>query len=193
MLNTPFKFGARAKTVLAILILVAAITPSLPFARVLIQTSMAFHMLFQIPMLILAGYVCKTQTDANYSLTESFAQWLWIYFAGLFWMLPISMDKALLYPLWDLFKIISLLITGAVLRVVFKSNRVLALFFIGSTAMMLFFVGFYYQSTDLRLCNAYLIESQQEAGVGLILAASLLLTFLFWKIKQGLAAAELNN
>lgn len=193
MLSTSFNFSAKTKTVLAALILLAAITPSLPFARDLIQSSMAFHMLFQIPMLILAGYVFKTQSSANYSLTESFAQWLWIYLAGLFWMLPISLDKALLYPIWDIFKIISLLITGAILKVVFKSHRVLALFFIGSTAMMLFFVGFYYQETDVRLCNAYLIESQQETGAGLIVAASLLLVFLFWKIQQDLTAAELTK
>ena len=193
MLNTTFNFSAKTKTVLATLTLVAAITPSLPLTRVLIQSSMAFHMLFQIPMLILAGYVFKTQSKANYSLAESFAQWLWIYLAGLFWTFPISLDKALLYPIWDVFKIISLLITGAVLKVVFKSHRVLALFFIGSTAMMLFFVGFYYQETDVRLCNAYLIESQQETGTGLIVAASLLLAFLFWKIQQELAVAELTK
>ncbi len=189
MLNTTHNFSAKTKTVLSTLILLAAITPSLPFARVLIQSSMAFHMLFQIPMLVLAGYVFKAQSNASYSLTESFAQWLWIYLAGLFWMLPISLDMALLYPIWDIFKLVSLFITGAILKVVFKSHQVLALFFIGSTAMMLFFVGFYYQETDLRLCNAYLIESQQATGTGLIVAASLLLAFLFWKIQKGLVAA----
>lgn len=193
MLNPIFNFGTKTKTVLAALVLVVAITPSLPYARVFIQSSMTLHMLFQIPMLILAGYVLKTQSNASYSLTESFAQWLWIYLAGLFWMLPISLDKALLYPMWDIFKIISLLITGATLKVVFQSHRVLALFFIGSTAMMLFFVGSYYQETDVRLCNAYLIESQQATGSGLIVAASLLLAFLFWKIQQALAAAEINT
>ena len=185
---------ANAKPVLASLILLAAITPSLPFAHIIIQSSMAFHMLIQIPLLVLAGYALKKiPNTADYSLAESLAQWLWVYLAGLFWMLPISLDKALLYPLWDLFKIISLLITGAILKVVFLSHRVLALFFIGSTAMMLFFVGFYYQETNVRLCNAYLIESQQETGTGLIIVAVLLLAILFWKIQQGLLEAELTN
>ena len=182
---------ANAKTILATSIFIVAIMPSLPFAHIVIQSSMAFHMLIQIPMLILAGYVLKKiSSTIDHSLAESLAQWLWIYLSGLFWMLPISLDKALIYPIWDIFKVITLLITGAILKVVFQSHRVLALFFIGSTAMMLFFVGFYYQGTNVRLCNAYLIESQHEAGSGLIMAASLLLGFLFWKIQQGLVTAD---
>lgn len=184
----------KTKAVLSVLALVVAVTPSLPFARVLIQSSMAFHMLFQIPMLILAGYLLNSMPkNAQYTLLESIAQWLWIYLSSAFWMLPISVDKALLYPAWDIFKLLSLLITGAVLKVVFQSHRLLALFFIGSMTMMLFFVGFYYQQTDVRLCNAYLIESQQVTGTGLIILASGLLLFLFWKIQQGLSASEFKQ
>ncbi|MGB4812406.1 MAG: hypothetical protein WBP13_08015 [Methylophilaceae bacterium] len=185
---------AKSRVVLPFFILALAIFPSFPVVRVLIENSMTFHMLFQIPMLILAGYLLKNKPkDVQYSLMQSFAQWLWIYLAGLFWMLPISLDKALIYPAWDIFKIISLLITGAILKVVFQSHRILALFFIGSTTMMLFFVGFYYQGTDVRLCNAYLIESQQVTGIGLVVVASLLLLFLLWKIQQGLKAMESNK
>jgi hypothetical protein len=181
----------KTKAMFRVSVLIIAVTPSLPFACVLIQSSMPFHMLFQIPMLILAGYLLKNKPkNVQYSLFESTAQWLWIYLSSTFWMLPISVDKALLYPAWDIFKLLSLLITGAVLKVVFQSHRLLALFFIGSMAMMLFFVGVYYQQTDTRLCNAYLIESQQVTGIGLIVIACLLLFFLFFKIQQGLAATD---
>lgn len=152
---------------------------------------MTFHMLVQIPMLIIAGYCLKQKIlGSQYTLAASISQWLWVYLASAFWMLPISLDKALLYPEWDVLKILSFLITGAVLKIVFQSQRLLALFFIGSMVMMLFFVGFYYQQTDIRLCNAYLIESQQVTGIGLIASACLLLTFLFFKIHQGLATAD---
>jgi hypothetical protein len=182
-------FTVKTKVMINVSILIVAVTPSLPFARVLIQSSMPFHMLFQIPMLILAGNLLKSKPQkVQYSLFESTAQWLWIYLSTTFWMLPISVDKALLYPAWDIFKLLSLLITGAVIKVVFHSNRLLALFFLGSMAMMLFFVGFYYQQTDTRLCNAYLIESQQVTGIGLIVIACLLLLFLFFKMRQSLVA-----
>lgn len=182
-------FTVKTKVMINVSVLIVAVTPSLPFARVLIQSSMPFHMLFQIPMLILAGNLLKSKPQkVQYSLFESTAQWLWIYLSTTFWMLPISLDKALLYPAWDIFKLLSLLITGAVIKVVFHSNRLLAVFFIGSMAMMLFFVGVYYQQTDTRLCNAYLIESQQVTGIGLIVIACLLLLFLFFKIRQSLVA-----
>jgi hypothetical protein len=181
----------KTQAIFSVSALITAVTPSLPFARVLIESSMTFHMLFQIPMLIFAGYLLKNKPKkVQYTLFESTAQWLWIYLSSTFWMLPISIDKALLYPPWDVFKLLSLLITGAVLKVVFQSNRLLALFFIGSMAMMLFFVGFYYQQTDTRLCNAYLIESQQVTGLGLIVIACLLLSFLFFKIQRNLVATD---
>lgn len=184
-------FTEKTKVMFSVSVLIIAVTPSLPFACVLIHSSMPFHMLFQIPMLILAGKLLKNKPkNVQYSLFESTAQWLWIYLSTTFWMLPISVDKALLYPAWDIFKVLSLLITGAVVKVVFHSNRLLALFFIGSMTMMLFFVGVYYQQTDTRLCNAYLIESQQLTGIGLIVIACLLLLFLFFKIHQSLAATS---
>ena len=180
--------------ILSLLVLASAIALSLPKVRHLIESSMAVHMLVQMPLLILAGYLIHTRPQhSSYKLTTSAAQWLWIYLTSMFWMLPISLDKALIYPAWDVFKIVSLLITGAVLKLVFQSYRLLALFFIGSMVMMLFFVGFNYQQSDVRLCNAYLIESQQLTGTGLIIVASSLLLFLFWKIKQELAANEFNQ
>ncbi|MBC7787919.1 MAG: hypothetical protein H7Z18_10965 [Methylophilaceae bacterium] len=151
-------------------------------------------MLVQMPLLIFAGYSFDiTKQKVSYKLNTSAAQWLWIYLTTMFWMLPISLDKALIYPVWDIFKILTLLITGIVLKVVFQSHRLLALFFIGSTVMMLFFAGFNYQQSDVRLCNAYLIESQKITGSGLIIVASALLLFLFWKIKQELAASEMRG
>ena len=182
------------KLIFPLSILLLAITPSLPFANSLIQSSMAFHMLVQLPMLVLAGYLIAQiglinkiyHHSLSSSLSVTLAQWLFIYLASVFWMLPISLDQALIAPEWAIFKIVSLVTTGILLQKVFKSHRLLALFFIGSMAMMLFFVGYYYQDTDIRLCNAYLIESQQLTGTGLMAAASLLLLFLFYRIKISL-------
>lgn len=192
--DTQLRYWSYLKQALPILVLIAAIGLSLPNVRNLIASSMAVHMLVQMPLLILAGYSLNIHKQkVSYTLTISAAQWLWIYLTTMFWMFPISVDKALIYPAWDIFKIFSLLVTGIVLKVVFQSHRLLALFFIGSTVMMLFFVGFNYQQSDVRLCNAYLIESQQITGTGLIILASALLLFLFWKIKQELAASEMIN
>ena len=174
----------KVKSLTTIVVLLAAIMPSTHYFNELNQSNMAFHMLFQLPMLILAGYMLYEKKFKQYLLIDNVAMWLWIYFSGLFWMLPISLDKALINPSWDVFKIISLLITGALLKVVLNSYRILSLFFIGSTVMMLFFVGIYFQTTENRLCNAYLIESQQITGYGLIILAFLILiALLFFLVK----------
>lgn len=168
----------EAEKLIVVVVFLAAIIPSTPYFNELNQSNMAFHMLFQLPMLILAGYMLNEREIKKYLLIDNVAMWLWIYFSGLFWMLPISLDKALINPFWDLFKIISLLVTGVLLKKVLNSYRILALFFIGSTVMMLFFAGIYFQTTDNRLCNAYLIESQQLTGFGLIIGAFLMLVAL---------------
>ncbi|WP_020167801.1 MULTISPECIES: hypothetical protein [Methylotenera] len=156
------------------LFILLAITPSTPIFKYLIADSMAFHMLVQIPLLILAGYLigrCLKLHPNPKSLYIILSCWLWFLFATLFWMLPISLDKALLSYGWDFFKIISLMLSGLLLTIALSSSKILSLFFIGSTVMMLFFIGYYYQDTTLRLCNSYLIESQQNAGIGLIAMA----------------------
>lgn len=177
-LNVNITTKLNCKTILIVLFLLVSIMPSFSVGKGLIQSSMMFHMLIQIPMLILAGYLLNNFHSNKNTLSKTFSLWLWIYLSGLFWMLPINLDKALAYPSWDLFKVLSLLITGACLKAVFKSYRGLALFFIGSTVMMLFFIGLYFQTTDVRLCNAYLIESQQAAGLGLIILSFIILSAL---------------
>lgn len=177
-----FEVGAtpntKVKKILITFVFVMAILPSFPELRVFIQESMAFHMLFQMPMLIFSGYLLYGKVYKYSPLTTFVSYWLWIYLSGLFWMLPISLDAALTSPLWDIFKITSLIVTGALLKIVLQRYKELALFFIGSTVMMLFFIGVYFQETKLRLCNAYLIESQQLTGFGLIILAFLMLLAL---------------
>ncbi len=173
--------------------LVLAVMPSLPVFRFLIASSMTFHMVVQIPALILAGYLVARQLFAvttiavgNFQLSISLSSWLWILLASMFWMLPISLDKALINPYWDVFKIITLLLSGVFLRPAFAGPKVLSLFFIGSTIMMLFFIGYFYQGSELRLCNSYLIESQQTAGLGLILLAFTLLFVSIFMLRKEL-------
>ncbi len=167
---------------LAWVFLILAVVPSLPMFRFLLASSMTFHMVVQIPALIIAGYLISGQvfTIAHASaersrLNLSLSCWLWILFASMFWMLPISLDKALINSYWDIFKVITLLLSGVFLKPAFAGPKILSLFFIGSTIMMLFFIGYFYQGSELRLCNSYLIESQQTAGLGLILLAFTLL------------------
>ena len=181
----------QLKTSIIWLFLVLSVAPSLPMFRVLIESSMSFHMVVQIPALIIAGYLLsmlplfyQQYTKEPLTLNLSLGFWLWILFASMFWMLPISLDKALINPYWDVFKITTLLLSGLLLRHTFTGPKILSLFFIGSTIMMLFFIGYFYQGSELRLCNSYLIESQQTAGLSLILLAFSLLFVSLFKIRK---------
>jgi hypothetical protein len=166
-------------------LLLLAIAPSLPPFRFLIENSMALHMAVQIPFLIIAGYFLGRQFSTKTTLTFSLSCWLWIALASAFWMLPISLDKALLNPYWDIFKMISLLLAGFLLKPALAGSKILALFFIGSGVMMLLFIGYFYQDSPLRLCNSYLIESQKTAGMALMAWAFAILLAAIAALSKG--------
>lgn len=168
-----------------VLFLIAAIAPSLPPFKFLLASSMVIHMLIQIPALVLAGYCLTAQNKPiNSALSLSLSCWLWILLASTFWMLPISLDKALISSNWDIFKIITLVLSGMLLKPAFAGPKILSLFFAGSSLMMLFSVGHFYKDSESRLCNSYLLASQQTTGLGLMLLAAALLLFALYKLRH---------
>lgn len=178
----------------SVLFLIVAIAPSLPPFRYLLASSMVIHMLIQIPALVLAGYWLAAQNKPiNSALSLSLSCWLWILLASTFWMLPISLDKALISSNWDIFKIITLLLSGILLKSALAGPKVLSLFFVGSSLMMLFSVGHFYQNSESRLCNGYLLASQQSTGLGLMLLATALLLFALFKLRQDIFEPSLKK
>lgn len=176
------------------LFLIAAIAPSLPPFKFLLASSMVFHMLIQIPALVMAGYWLNAQNKPlNSALSLSLSCWLWILLASSFWMLPISLDKALIYSNWDIFKIITLVLSGMLLKPALAGPKILSLFFVGSSLMMLFSVGHFYQNSESRLCNSYLLASQQSTGLGLMLLATALLLFALFKLRHDIFEPSLKK
>ncbi len=191
-----FKQKKSIKIYASWLFLIAAISPSVPPLKFLLASSMTVHMVIQIPALVLAGYLLNTQSKQLYStthLTLSLSCWLWILLASMFWMLPISLDKALIDYNWDILKLLTLILSGALIKPALAGPKVLSLFFVGSSIMMLFSVGHFYQNSESRLCNSYLLSSQQSAGLGLIILASSLLLFTIYKIKNDIVEPSQND
>jgi hypothetical protein len=86
-----------------------------------------------------------------------------------YWMLPISIDRAVVMPQVDVFKLLSLLASGALVKTsISRSPAVLQLFFVGYTVSMLISTGVFLATTERRLCNAYSMESQLSAGYGVV-------------------------
>ena len=153
---------------------VAACALSVPPLRSLIEQSMVWHMVVQMPLLLLAGWVgagalawqpAATSRWNQYGLTSLMA----IQFFFAYWMLPVAIDRAVVLPSFDLLKLLSLLVCGALLRrAVVGAPAALQLFFAGYAMSMLLAAGAFLATSERRLCNAYSLESQLRAGYGLM-------------------------
>jgi len=161
---------------------VVAVALSVPPLRSVIEQSMAWHMVFQMPLLVLAGALAAGAWPQRFMLNQltAFNHFGLTGFMAAqaiiaYWMLPLAIDRAVVSPSFDAIKILSLLTCGTLLFSAFKrAPGALQLFFMGYWVSMMCWLGIYFATTDLRLCNAYSLESQVSAGYGL-LALGLLL------------------
>ena len=152
-----------------------AIALSVPPGRSLIEQSMAWHMVVQMPTLFAGGwFLMSGGWDTQ---KTSLGHWNQFGLTGLiaaqfiitYWMLPISIDRAVVMPQVDVFKLLSLMVSGALIKTsISRSPAVLQLFFVGYIVSMLITTGVYLATTERRLCNAYSMESQLSAGYGVV-------------------------
>jgi uncharacterized membrane protein YqaE (UPF0057 family) len=177
----------------------AAMVLSLPPLRVLIEQGMAWHMVVQMPLLAAAGWLASRavhmastegadegsaqRVSADTASATRSRRWPPVNRLGLtgfmavqciaaYWMLPSAIDRAVVLPMVDAAKIASLFAAGWWLRNAFRlAPPAVQLFFAGTTLPMAVWLGSYLASTDLRLCNAYSLESQVNAGRGLVALA----------------------
>jgi len=137
---------------------------------------MLWHMVVQMPLLVLAGWL--TMSAWHPSRAHQFmASWNVYGLNGFFltflilayWMLPSAIDRAVVLPEADGLKLLTLFTAGALSKhALDRSPSVLQLFFVALTVSMLIWLGFYFITTELRLCNAYSLASQVSTGWGLI-------------------------
>jgi len=154
-----------------------ALALSLPPGRALIEQSMVWHMLVQMPLLVVAGWWAAAGAPRlgerinRHGLTGfMLAQCITAY-----WMVPALIDRAVVLPWADAGKLVSLWVAGVALRHGYRQAPLaVQLFFAGYGLPMLAWLGYYLASTDLRLCNAYSLESQMRAGQGLVMLATVL-------------------
>jgi hypothetical protein len=154
-----------------------AITP----VRALLEASMPGHMLIQIPLLILAGFLFGSAIASRlHSTIERFdphgiALVLVSVFAFGYWMLPRSLDAALATPGMELVKFLSLpLLVGLPVGICWSLlSTVTRGFTLANGIAMLGVLGWLYLVAPVRLCNYYLASEQIRVGQGLLLLATL--------------------
>jgi hypothetical protein len=171
-MNVP---SGALRMALALSVLLVSVALSLPPARRLIEQSMVWHMAVQVPLLIVAGWL-SAGALSKASAWRWTADWNRYGLTGLlaaevvlaYWMLPSAIDRAVVSPLADMLKVMTLLAGGALLQnAIPRAPAVLQLFVMGSAVPMAVWLGAYFATTDRRLCNAYTLDSQAAAGIGI--------------------------
>ncbi|MEC5214064.1 hypothetical protein RCH06_002625 [Polaromonas sp. CG_9.5] len=157
---------------------------ALPPARHFLEASMTRHMLVQFPLLALAGFLLapklplqwRTAVDRwnGYGITGLFATALMLAIL----MIPRVLDLALVDGRIELAKWLALVLCGAAVRLSWQPAGLLVQgFFLGNVLPMTAVVGYLFESSPTRVCNAYLLDDQAGLGrglVGLTLATGLL-------------------
>ena len=153
---------------------------SLPPSRALIEQSMVWHMLVQMPLLVAAGACAAVAWPLGAKRWAHFNRQgvtglMLAQCVAAYWMLPTQVDRAVVLPSADAWKLVTLWLAGAALRQGWvQSPLAVQLFFVGYGLPMMAWLGVYLATTDLRLCNAYTLESQLRTGRGLVLLAVVL-------------------
>ena len=152
---------------------------SLPGARNFLEASMSSHMLLQFPLLLLAGcalagslpdrWVGRLNRWNGHGISGLLAVALVLAIA----MIPRLLDMALVDIQIEVAKWLALVVGGAALRLSWRPAGVLVQgFFLGNVLPMTAVAGYLYESSPVRLCNAYLLEDQERLGQGLVWLAA---------------------
>lgn len=153
-----------------------------PMLRHTMESRMSLHMLAEFPMLFSAGWAAQRLCRARARrLIErlgilNWRGWTgatWATAVALVWMLPSTLDAALLSPGLGAAKIASWWLAGWLLSDSWRRmDAEVLLFFVGNLAWMMASAGLLYIDAPLRLCVNYLEEDQRHAGIGLVLLAA---------------------
>jgi hypothetical protein len=159
---------------------------ALPTLREAMERDMARHMLVQIPLLALCGWLCAPSPAAG---RNSAAAWdrhgiagiLTANLAAAYWMLPRTLDNAIASAAFEAAKFISLpLLVGVPLRRSWPRLPMLGQgFVIANAVSMLGIAGWLYLAAPVRVCVYYLIDQQEIVGRALLhLAGAITLAVL---------------
>ncbi|HEY0503076.1 MAG TPA: hypothetical protein VGD42_06220 [Lysobacter sp.] len=143
-----------------------------------LEQRMFTHMVVELPLLFAIGWWIAVPAEgrATTALQRVNASGL----TGLtvamvisaIWMLPLSLDAAVLDPVTGWLKVCSLLLAGWLTRHSLRQARpAVQAFFVLNWAWMTGAAGALYQQAPERLCSTYLQGDQAWTGIGLVILA----------------------
>jgi hypothetical protein len=162
-----------------------------PAVRHGLEASMTRQMLVQYPLLMLAGGLFasalpgRRQARLNlwnaHGISGLFATALMLAIL----MIPRVLDLALVDGRIETLKCLALLACGAALRLSWRPAGLLVQgFFLGNVLPMMAVVGNLYETSPMRVCNAYLLDDQARLGQMLVLiAAAIAAAWFAWLVR----------
>ncbi len=157
---------------------------ALPPLRTILLSTMAGHMLIQIPLLAFSGYLLGKgfilkKKDAFIQYNQNGIPGLIVTISVFsFWMLPRTLDTTLTVGWLELAKYISLpLLVGLPLGIsIVRWHPITKGFVWANGVSMLGIMSWLYQNLTIRLCNNYLFSQQEIVGRILFLLTITLFT-----------------
>lgn len=178
--------GAMAGTALALLCLLAW-----PGVRHNLEASMTRHMLLQYTLLMLAGYLFAAALPGRWR--ARLGLWNAHGISGLFavalmlavLMIPRVLDLALVDGRIEVLKYLALLACGAAIHLSWQAAGLLVQgFFLGNMLPMMAVVGNLYETSPVRICNAYLLDDQARLGQMLVwISAAVAAAWFAWLVR----------
>lgn len=163
-----------------------------PLQRML-EASMTAQMLVQIPLLAVAGMLLGKSLPE--SVVSRIQPWnrggatglIVVTFASACWMLPLSLDAAVVSPAADLAKLVTVpLLIGLPLAASWpRMSFVLRGVLLFEALATLFRMGWLYLISPARLCNSYGLSDQRRLGECLLMAGTALLLGVAWRLLWG--------
>lgn len=146
-----------------------------------LEASMTRHMLLQFPLLAAVGFGMAFSLSTRW--VERINSWNRYGMSGLFitalllavLMIPRLLDMALTDWRIELAKYAALLFCGAALALSWRpAGLLLQGFFLGNVLPMMAVVGYLFESSPVRVCNAYLLDDQALLGQALVWIAAVI-------------------
>lgn len=156
----------------------------------LMESIMIIHMHMQMPLLVCAGFLMARLLQTK--IPRFFATWnsngvpgiiLFMIIAA-YWMIPRTMDEALMLPAMEWFKFISLtFLAGVPLRDSWsKLSANWKSIVLYSFTIMFIGMGWLYISAPIQLCNNYLLIEQMTLGWGFLTTAICMVIYLIYDL-----------
>ncbi|HLS35771.1 MAG TPA: hypothetical protein VK061_06010 [Bacillota bacterium] len=158
----------------------------LPPIVTLLEKWMATHMLVQMPLLIVSGYLMGQLITNKYK--RFFSAYnengipgiLLVYFITMYWMIPRAMDEAIMLHTAETFKFISLpFLVGIFLYDSWPKLSEVAKSFLAFNYIPMFgIMAWLYIDSPIPICNNYLETEQKLLGWGFFIITLLMLLYV---------------